>query len=130
MVLDEVFYFGGHGCDGGVCSYIADDDVFQMPHFVDDGRDDEVAPACQNANNEQQGDDDAESAEFYLASVLYEADNRVEQVGNQPCYEKGNEGAAEAAYQEVGGAYDDYADENAYKTVECDGSAFHNLVVC
>lgn len=62
VVLDELFYLGGDGGDGGVCGEVVGDDVAHLVELVDDGRKDECRAAYEGGEDEDEGDDDAECA--------------------------------------------------------------------
>lgn len=128
VVLDVVFHFGRDGGDGGVGGGVFDHDVLQMPHLRNNGGNDEVAASCDNANDEQEGDEDAEHTRLDTAAILDEGDDRVEEVGDEPCHQKGNEHIAETLDEVICGYQHDDADEDAHHAVEGEFFCDHNEV--
>ncbi len=127
-MLDVVLHLGRDGGDGGVGGGIFDHDVFQMSHLCNDGWNDEVAASCDDAGDEQEGDEDAEHTRLDVAAVLDEDDNGVEEVGDEPCHQEGNEHIAEPFDEVVGCHQHDDADEDAHHAVE--GEFFYGHIAC
>ena len=96
-----------------------------MRHLLKDGRNDEITPTHDDTHDEQHRNDDAEHTRLHVALVLDERNNRVEQVGDEPCHQKGDEHAAEPLNQQIGTNQDGDADEDAHHAVKSECLGLH-----
>lgn len=130
VVLDEALHFGRNGSDGGVGGGVFNDDVLEVSYFFKDRRNDEIADTCQDADNEQQGENDARNARLDTTPILDEVYDGIEQIGDEPCYKKGNQHAAEAVDEKIHHAQNDDACQNAHEAVEGNRFCFHVVQLC
>ena len=84
------------------------------------GRDDQVDDQGYHGNHDDHGDDDAQGACGHMAFLLHELHDGVEEVGQQPRYEEGQQYFTEVVHGEQ---YTEYQQGNAcpaYESVKCD----------
>ena len=122
--LDEL----GEVARVGLLLHILRDELTEFTDLSNHGRDDQVDDQGYHGNHDDHGDDDAQGACGHMAFLLHELHDGVEEVGQQPCYEEGQQYFTEVVHGEQ---YTEYQQGNAcpaYESVECDFFVHCNLL--
>lgn len=113
----------------GLVLHIAGGERSEPVELLEHRRDDEVEHACHDHEEENHGDDDAQGPCRDMQAMLHELDERIEQIGQEPCHEERQQDAAEGFDDEEHGQYACHDECPAYESVECDGLSFRHDVL-
>ena len=123
MLLDPLLYGSREVGYLGLLLQIARGQVAQFLELLNHRRDDEPHHACEDCDDEDERDDDGQGTPGNVELVLHELDDRVQQVGKEPCHEEGQQHTAQVVEQVEHTQGNECSDEPAYEGVEGDG--FH-----
>ena len=99
------------------------ENVLHFVELLNHGRDDEIEHAADDHHNHQESHDDAQRPDAQMELVFDEFHNRIEQIGQQPCNEEGQQHAAQIIEQQQHGQHNGADACPTNKPVEC--NLFH-----